>query len=68
MSNSIKDKLAHGGNNLELCANDDALRGLSECSAWCFFPLITKKLSDNIIYFYYYFGLVSLEWQPSPHK
>lgn len=43
MSNSIKDKLALGGNNLELCANDDALRGLSECSAWWFFHLLTKN-------------------------
>lgn len=44
MSNSIKDKLAHGGNNLELCANDDALRGLSECSARCFFSTYYQKI------------------------
>lgn len=48
MSNSIKDKLAHGGNNLELCANDDALRGLSECSARCFFFHLLPKNYQTI--------------------
>lgn len=36
-------KLAHGGNNLELCANGDALRCLSECSARWFYHLSQKK-------------------------
>lgn len=33
MSNSIKHKLAHKANKLELCVNGDTLRSLSECSA-----------------------------------
>lgn len=50
MSNSIKHKLAHKGNKLELCVNCDTLRDLSECSATWFCHLIEKKKSNFCLF------------------